>query len=74
LDRLARSTHDLFGITKKVEIAEATFRSIREPWADRRHRKVCSLSSAKEEHFANLVGFSSSTPFFRVAEVQWALV
>jgi DNA invertase Pin-like site-specific DNA recombinase len=34
LDRLARSTHDLFGITKKVEIAEATFRSIREPWAD----------------------------------------
>ena len=39
-----------------------------------RHRKVCSLSSAKEEHFANLVGFSSSTPFFRVAEVQWPLI
>ena len=34
LDRLARSTHDLFVITQKVETAEATFRSLREPWAD----------------------------------------
>lgn len=34
LDRLARSTHDLFVITQKIEAAEAAFRSIREPWAD----------------------------------------
>lgn len=34
LDRLARSTHDLFAITQKVEAAEASFRSLREPWAD----------------------------------------
>ncbi|MGB0913669.1 MAG: recombinase family protein [Phaeobacter italicus] len=34
LDRLARSTHDLFVITRMVEAAEASFRSIREPWAD----------------------------------------
>jgi DNA invertase Pin-like site-specific DNA recombinase len=34
LDRLARSTHDLFIITQKVEAAEAVFRSLREPWAD----------------------------------------
>jgi DNA invertase Pin-like site-specific DNA recombinase len=34
LDRLARSTHDLFMITQKIEVSEASFRSLREPWAD----------------------------------------
>ena len=34
LDRLARSTHDLFVITQKTEASEAAFRSLREPWAD----------------------------------------
>ena len=34
LDRLARSTHDLFVITQKIEVLEASFRSLREPWAD----------------------------------------
>ena len=34
LDRLARSTHDLFDITSTLEQHEAHFRSIREPWAD----------------------------------------
>jgi DNA invertase Pin-like site-specific DNA recombinase len=34
LDRLARSTSDLFVITQKVEAAGASFRSLREPWAD----------------------------------------
>ncbi|MCY4129536.1 MAG: recombinase family protein [Gammaproteobacteria bacterium] len=34
LDRLARSTNDLFAITQKIEAAEASFRSLREPWAD----------------------------------------
>jgi DNA invertase Pin-like site-specific DNA recombinase len=34
LDRLARSTHDLFVITQKIEEFEASFRSLREPWAD----------------------------------------
>jgi DNA invertase Pin-like site-specific DNA recombinase len=34
LDRLARSTHDLFVITQKVETSGASFRSLREPWAD----------------------------------------
>ncbi|WP_187431403.1 DNA-invertase hin (plasmid) [Roseobacter fucihabitans] len=34
LDRLARSTHDVFVITQKVETIKAAFRSLREPWAD----------------------------------------
>ena len=34
LDRLARSTNDLFVITRKIEAANASFRSLREPWAD----------------------------------------
>jgi len=34
LDRLARSTNDLFAITQKIETADASFRSLREPWAD----------------------------------------
>ena len=34
LDRLARSTHDLFIITRKIEAVDASFRSLREPWAD----------------------------------------
>jgi DNA invertase Pin-like site-specific DNA recombinase len=34
LDRLARSTRDLLNIVKQVTDAEATFRSIKETWAD----------------------------------------
>jgi DNA invertase Pin-like site-specific DNA recombinase len=34
LDRLARSTFDLFGIVKRIVDAEAQFRSLAEPWAD----------------------------------------
>ncbi len=34
LDRLARSTHDLFEITKTLEEEGVQFRSLREPWAD----------------------------------------
>ncbi len=34
LDRLARSTHDLFEITKTLEEDGVQFRSLREPWAD----------------------------------------
>ncbi|MDH3664632.1 MAG: recombinase family protein [Alphaproteobacteria bacterium] len=34
LDRLARSTHDLFEIIKKLEAKNVGFRSLREPWAD----------------------------------------
>ena len=34
LDRLARSTHDLFEITKKLDAKKVGFRSLREPWAD----------------------------------------
>ena len=34
LDRLARSTHDLFEITKKLDARNVGFRSLREPWAD----------------------------------------
>ena len=34
LDRLARSTNDLFAITQKIESAHASFRSLREPLAD----------------------------------------
>ena len=34
LDRLARSTSDLFVITRKIETASVSFRSLREPWAD----------------------------------------
>ncbi len=34
IDRLARSTFDLFGIVKRITDAGAAFRSLAEPWAD----------------------------------------
>jgi len=34
IDRLARSTFDLFGIVKRIVDAGAQFRSLAEPWAD----------------------------------------
>jgi resolvase-like protein len=34
IDRLARSTFDLFGIVKRIVDAKARFRSVAEPWAD----------------------------------------
>jgi DNA invertase Pin-like site-specific DNA recombinase len=34
IDRLARSTFDLFGIVKRIVDAEAQFQSLAEPWAD----------------------------------------
>jgi hypothetical protein len=34
IDRLARSTFDLFGIVKRIVEAKAQFRSLAEPWAD----------------------------------------
>jgi DNA invertase Pin-like site-specific DNA recombinase len=34
IDRLARSTFDLFAIVEQIVDAEAQFRSLAEPWAD----------------------------------------
>ena len=34
IDRMARSTFDLFGIVKRIVDAKAQFRSLAEPWAD----------------------------------------
>ena len=34
IDRLARSTFDLFGIVKRIVDAKAQFRSLAKPWAD----------------------------------------
>jgi DNA invertase Pin-like site-specific DNA recombinase len=34
IDRLARSTFDLFAIVKRIVDAKAQFRSVAEPWAD----------------------------------------
>jgi DNA invertase Pin-like site-specific DNA recombinase len=34
IDRLARSTFDLFAIVKRIADAQAQFRSLAEPWAD----------------------------------------
>src|SRR5438874_3649001 len=34
IDRLARSTFDLFAILKQIVDAKAQFRSLAEPWAD----------------------------------------
>jgi DNA invertase Pin-like site-specific DNA recombinase len=34
IDRLARSTFDLFGIVKRIVDAKAQFKSLAEPWAD----------------------------------------
>src|ERR671928_1762840 len=36
IDRLARSTFDLFGIVKRIVDAGGQFRSLAEPWADTR--------------------------------------
>jgi DNA invertase Pin-like site-specific DNA recombinase len=38
IDRLARSTFDLFGIVKRIVDAKAQFRSLAEPRADDRHQ------------------------------------
>ena len=59
------------GSGKDINLIAGDFRN----WcAGRRHRKVCSLSNAKEEHLANLADFASLAPFSRVAEVQWSLI
>jgi DNA invertase Pin-like site-specific DNA recombinase len=34
IDRLARSTFDLFGVVKRIVDVKAQFRSVAEPWAD----------------------------------------
>ena len=34
IDRLARSTFDLFAMVKRIVDAKAQFRSLAEPWAD----------------------------------------
>jgi DNA invertase Pin-like site-specific DNA recombinase len=34
IDRLARSTFDLFAVVKRIVDADAQFRSLAEPWAD----------------------------------------
>jgi DNA invertase Pin-like site-specific DNA recombinase len=34
IDRLARSTFDLFGIVKRIVDSKAQFQSLAEPWAD----------------------------------------
>jgi hypothetical protein len=38
IDRLARSTFDLFAIVKQIVDAKAQFRSLAEPWARHRHQ------------------------------------
>lgn len=42
IDRLARSTLDLFAIVKQIMDAKAQFRSLTEPWADtgNQHRAI----------------------------------
>jgi DNA invertase Pin-like site-specific DNA recombinase len=40
IDRLARSTFDLFGIVKCIVDAKAQFRSLAEPWADTGTRRL----------------------------------
>jgi len=40
IDRLARSTFDLFAIIKHIVDAGGQFRSLAEPWADTSTRKV----------------------------------
>jgi DNA invertase Pin-like site-specific DNA recombinase len=40
IDRLARSTFDLFGIVKRIVDAKAQFRYLAEPWADTGTRRL----------------------------------
>src|ERR1700746_2552876 len=40
IDRLARSTSDLFSIVKQIVDAQAQFRSLAEPWADTGTRRL----------------------------------
>lgn len=42
IDRLARSTFGLFAIAKRTVDAKAQFRSLAEPWADRRNSRCSS--------------------------------
>src|ERR1700726_945947 len=43
IDRLARSTFDLFAIVKRIADAKAQFRSLAEPWADTATRHLREL-------------------------------
>ncbi len=43
IDRLARSTFDLFGIVKRIVDAKAQFRSLAEPWAHTAGRHLREL-------------------------------
>jgi hypothetical protein len=49
IDRLARSTFDLFAIVKQIVDAEAQFRSLAEPWADigQQHRATDDCGSRR---------------------------
>ena len=49
IDRLARSTVDLFGIVKRIVDAKAQFRSLAEPWADTGTRTAEGRSRARAQ-------------------------
>src|SRR6202030_2028061 len=48
IDRLARSTFDLFAIVKQIVDAKAQFRSLAEPWADTGTRTAEGRSRAQK--------------------------
>src|SRR3984893_8937137 len=43
IDRLARSTFDLFAIVKRIVDSKAQFRSLAEPWADTGRRVMLAM-------------------------------
>jgi DNA invertase Pin-like site-specific DNA recombinase len=47
IDRLARSTFDLFAIVKRIVAAKAQFRSLAEPWAGKHHAPKSALAPFK---------------------------
>jgi hypothetical protein len=64
IDRLARSTFDLFGIVKRIADAKAQFRSLAEPWADTgtsRHAEGATL--------AELINDTVKSHYFKVTSI-----
>ena len=55
IDRLARSTFDLFAIVKQIVDAEAQFRSLAEPWADTGTSTAVSVKVVAARNFVTIL-------------------
>jgi hypothetical protein len=62
IDRLARSTFDLFSVVKRIVDAGGEFRSLAEPWAD--SSTPASYGCHREAHFPSRPASATATEIF----------